>query len=123
VETRFVSYEELQRDKRADREEDARRLRLGLVTPEQLHAEYSLFPLDAEVRMIDFCETVNYRTGALSERAVVNLLEEIREIVTAPNAEKATRVWGFDFTAVWPMPNLRGAGEGKIARWLEHRLV
>jgi hypothetical protein len=59
VETRFVSYEELQRDKRADREEDARRLRLGLVTPEQLHAEYSLFPLDAEVRMIDFCETVN----------------------------------------------------------------
>jgi hypothetical protein len=59
VETRFVSYEELQRDKRADREEDARRLRLGLVTPEQLQAEYSLIPLDAEVTIIDFCETVN----------------------------------------------------------------
>lgn len=59
METRFVSYEELQRDKRADREEDARRLRLGLVTPEQLQAEYSLFPDDVEIRIIDFCETVN----------------------------------------------------------------
>lgn len=59
METRFVSYEELQRDKRADREEDARRLRLGLVTPEQLQAEYSLIPLDVEVTIVDFCETVN----------------------------------------------------------------
>jgi hypothetical protein len=82
------------------------------------------------VRMMVICVAAfirelleNYRTGALSERAVVNLLEEIREIVTAPNAEKATRLWGFDFTALWPMPDLRGAGEGKIARWLEHRLV
>lgn len=59
MEIRFVSHEELQRDKRADREEDARRLKLGLVTPEQLQADYSLIPTDAEVRIIDFCETVN----------------------------------------------------------------
>lgn len=58
VDTRFVSYEELQRDKRADREEDARRLRLELVTPEQLQEEYSLIPIGAEVAIIDFCETV-----------------------------------------------------------------
>lgn len=58
METRFVSFEELQRDKCADREEDARRLRLGLVTPEQLQAEYSLIPLDVEVIIVDFCETV-----------------------------------------------------------------
>lgn len=51
----------------------------------------------------------------------VNLLEEIREIVTSPNAEKAARLWGFDFPEVWPMEELRNAGDGKIARWLEHR--
>jgi hypothetical protein len=59
MEERFVSYEELQRDKRADREEDARRLKLGLVTPEQLQAEYSPIPKHSEVRLIDFCETIN----------------------------------------------------------------
>jgi hypothetical protein len=58
VETRFVSYEELQRDKRADREEDARRLRLGLVTPEQLQEEYSLIPMGTEVTIVDLCGTV-----------------------------------------------------------------
>jgi hypothetical protein len=63
----------------------------------------------------------NLRSGALGERPVVNLLEEIREIVTSPNAEKAAQLWGFDFSEVWPMDDLRNAGDGKIARWLEHR--
>lgn len=58
METRFVSFEELQRDKRADREEDARRLRLGLVTPEQLENDYSLVPLGTPITILNFCETV-----------------------------------------------------------------
>ena len=63
----------------------------------------------------------NHRSGALGERPVVNLLEEIREIVISPNAKKASEFWGFDFSEVWPMEDLRNMGEGKIARWMEHR--
>ena len=62
----------------------------------------------------------NYRSGALGERPVVNLLEEIREIVISPNAEKASQLWAFDFPEVWPMENSRfpGRGGGRvILRW------
>lgn len=84
---------------------------------------------EKHVRMMMICVVAfigelleNFRAGALDERPVVNLLEEIREIVTSPNAEKAARLWGFDFSEVWPMEDLRKVSEGKIARWLEHRL-
>jgi hypothetical protein len=84
---------------------------------------------EKHVRMMVICVAAfirelleNFRAGALGERPVVNLLEEIREIVTSPNAEKASQLWGFDFSEVWPMAELRGTGDGKIARWLEHRL-
>jgi hypothetical protein len=80
------------------------------------------------VHMMIICVTAfirelleNHRAGALSDRAVVNLLDEIREIVTSPNAEKATQLWGLDFTDVWPLADLRSVGEGKIIRWFEHR--
>lgn len=63
MEISFVSFEELQRDKRADREEDARRLRLGLVTPEQLENEYSRVPLGTPIRILNFCETVERYYG------------------------------------------------------------
>lgn len=63
METRFASYEELQRDKRADREEDARRLRLGLVTPEQLENEYSMVPLGTPIAILNFCEVVERYYG------------------------------------------------------------
>jgi hypothetical protein len=63
MEERFVSYEELQRDKRADREEDARRLKLGLVTPEQLENEYSWVPLGTPITILKFCETVERYYG------------------------------------------------------------
>lgn len=83
---------------------------------------------EKHVRMMILCVAAfvrelleNHRSGALGERPVVNLLEEIREIVTSPNAEKASQLWGFDFSGVWPMAELREAGDGKIARWLEHR--
>ncbi len=58
METKWVTYEELQRDKRADREEDARRLRLGLVTPEQLENEYSLVPLGTTISIVNLCKAV-----------------------------------------------------------------
>ena len=63
----------------------------------------------------------NCRSGFVGERAVVNLLEEIRDVISSQNAEKASELWGFDFSAVWPMEELGKAGNGKIARWMEHR--
>jgi len=59
--------------------------------------------------------------GKISERALVNILEETLEIVTGPNAVRAANLWGFDFSTLWPMEDLRKAGDGKIARWIEHR--
>ena len=83
---------------------------------------------EKHVRMMILCVAAfnrelleNHRLGALGDRPVVNLLEEIREIVTSPNAEKASQLWGFDFSEVWPIAELRDASDGKIARWLEHR--
>ena len=54
----------------------------------------------------------NHRSGALGERPVVNLLEESREIVISPNAKKASQLWAFDFSEVWPMENSRFPGRG-----------
>jgi hypothetical protein len=80
------------------------------------------------VRMMILCVAAfirelleNHRLGALGERPLLNLLEEIREIVTSPNADKASNLWGFDFHELWPMDDLRQPEEGKVARWLEHR--
>jgi len=61
------------------------------------------------------------RSGLLGERVVLNLLEEIRKVTGSRHAEKASQLWVFDFTAVWPMDELKAAGGEKILRWLEHR--
>lgn len=60
-------------------------------------------------------------SGQISERAVVNILEETLEIVTSPQAAKAVHLWGVDFSKVWPLDDLRMARSEKIARWLQHR--
>jgi hypothetical protein len=65
----------------------------------------------------------NHRGGLLGERPVVNLLEEIREVVSSQNAERVAKLWGIDFREVWPMEELKTSGGEKVARWLEHRLV
>jgi hypothetical protein len=65
----------------------------------------------------------NCGAGLISERAVVNLLEEIREVMGSRHAEKAATLWDFDFRRVWPMEELKTSGGEKVARWLEHRLV
>lgn len=69
--------------------------------------------------MVEMLE--NCGRGLVGERAVVNVLEEIREVISSPNAEKAGKLWGFDFSAIWPMVELEKEGDGKIARWMEHR--
>ena len=61
-------------------------------------------------------------SGQLGERAVVNLLEETLEILSGSSSDKAAKMWGFDFSEVWPVERLSDAADGKIARWLEHRL-
>lgn len=61
------------------------------------------------------------REGHLRERAVVNILDEIREILNSHEAEKTSKLWDFDYTCVWPFEQLREFKEDKISRWLEHR--
>jgi len=59
----IVSFEELQRDKRKSRAEDARRLATGEVTPEQLQCENSLFPPDVRITIPALCETMERHYG------------------------------------------------------------
>ena len=61
--------------------------------------------------------------GKVSERALVNVLEETFAIISSPKAEKAASLWGFDFREVWPIEELRTSGSEKVARWVEHRLA
>jgi len=59
--------------------------------------------------------------GQARERPLVNLLGETLGVVSDPAAAKAANLWGFDYSAVWPMDELRRCGSEKVARWLEHR--
>jgi hypothetical protein len=61
------------------------------------------------------------RAGLLGERALVNLLGEIWDIVNSPVAMKAAGLWELDFAAVWPLDELRMSGNDKVSRWLQHR--
>lgn len=64
----------------------------------------------------------NASSGSATQRDVVNLLEEVRGIILSPMAARATALWGFDFTAVWPMAELTGCGMEKIERFARMRL-
>lgn len=59
----------------------------------------------------------------VTQRQVVNLLEEVRSIILSPMAVRATALWGFDFTAVWPMGELTGCGLEKIEKFTRMRLT
>lgn len=61
------------------------------------------------------------REGHLRERAVVNILDEIRGILNSHEAEKSGKLWGFDYSFAWPFDRLREFKGDKIARWLDHR--
>jgi len=63
------------------------------------------------------------RDEKLSGRTLVNVLEETFAIISSPKAEKAAKLWGFDFRGIWPMNELKTSSGEKVARWLEHRLA
>lgn len=63
VKVKEVSFENLQRDKRRMRAEDARRLAQGLVTPEQLQEENSPVPLHAKITIVNLRETLERYYG------------------------------------------------------------
>lgn len=69
--------------------------------------------------IMEFLE--NCRTGQIHERAAVNILDEIREVLSSADAEKANSLWGFDYLRVWPFDQLREFNGDKISRWLQHR--
>jgi hypothetical protein len=60
--------------------------------------------------------------GRATQRDAVNLLEELRGIVSSPMAVKANGMWGFDFRSVWPHNDLSQCGMQKILRFVEYRL-
>jgi len=63
VDAKVVSFEELQRDKRKSRAEDARRLATGEVTPQQMQRENSLIPSSARITIPALCETLERYYG------------------------------------------------------------
>jgi hypothetical protein len=63
------------------------------------------------------------REEQVTQRQVVNVLEEVRSIILSPMAVRATALWGFDFTAVWPMDELAGCGMEKIEKFTRMRLM
>ena len=68
-------------------------------------------------------EMLNFaKQGQATQRQVVNVLEEVREIVTSPMAVRAAEKWGFDFSAVWPADELAGCGLEKIEKFIRMRL-
>lgn len=80
------------------------------------------------VRMMILCvrafirEFVGYvAEGRASVRALVNVLEETLAISTSGQAINASELWGFDFSALWPVDSLMSLGDGKLSRWLQHR--
>jgi hypothetical protein len=71
------------------------------------------FILDLLARVID---------GDGSQRDLVDLLEEIREITTSREASGAEALWKLDFSQVWPRQELVDSRLQKVARFLQHRL-
>ena len=48
-----ISLEQIEKEHRQERAEDARRIALGLATPEQIQEENSLIPRNAAIRIVD----------------------------------------------------------------------
>ena len=49
----MVTWEQIEKEHRQERAEDARRMELGLATPEQIQAENSLIPRDSSIHIVD----------------------------------------------------------------------
>lgn len=60
--------------------------------------------------------------GQISQRDVVDLMEELREIVLNPVADQAETMWHLDLSKVWPVQELEGSGLQKIERFVQHRI-
>lgn len=61
--------------------------------------------------------------GAVTQRELVNLLEEIKQNIESQDAKKAATLWGFDFSQVWPMDALTDSRLEKIRRFVQNRLL
>ena len=53
MEPEIVTFEQLDREARDDVARDAERLRKGEITPEELQAENSIFPMHAKITVRD----------------------------------------------------------------------
>jgi len=60
--------------------------------------------------------------GHGTQRDLVDLLEEIREITNSREAAGAESKWDLDFSLVWPRQEMVDSGLQKVARFLQHRL-
>lgn len=65
----------------------------------------------------------NAADGQISQRDVVDLLEELREVVLSPAAAKAENMWSLDIGKVWPLSELLASGMQKIERFVHYRIT
>ncbi len=59
-------------------------------------------------------------SGAISDRAAVNALEEVRNIVTSATARKIGKP--IELSGCWPLGALRGSSSPRVARFVANRL-
>lgn len=57
----------------------------------------------------------------VTERMLINFLEETRLIVGSDHAKKVEKLWEVDLTQVWPVAELNASNAPKLKRWLQHR--
>jgi len=62
------------------------------------------------------------KLGKLSQRNLVNLLENVHQVIADPKAQKGQKLWGFDYANAWPAKSLRASGLTKVISFLAHRL-
>lgn len=63
---KYISFEEIEREHREERREDARRLAAGEITPARLQEENSMLPIDAKVKVVDLIGTLQRAYDARS---------------------------------------------------------
>lgn len=60
--------------------------------------------------------------GKLPQRNLVNLLQNVRAVISDPKAEKVSRSWSIPFPKVWPTRQLESCGLSKVDNFLKHHL-
>ncbi len=61
-------------------------------------------------------------SGLIDSRIVIIQLELARKVISLPDAQKCTALYGIDFSVIWPRELLAGAMDPRIQNFVKHRL-